>query len=82
MRLVYTLLLPLSFTLPLSAADWPQWMGPNRDGVWPETGIVEKFPEDGPKDALADADLRAGTPAPPSRAARCTSPIACSRRAR
>ena len=25
------------------AADWPQWRGPNRDGVWQETGIIEKF---------------------------------------
>ena len=23
--------------------DWPQWRGLNRDGVWHETGIVEKF---------------------------------------
>lgn len=30
------------------AADWPQWMGPNRDGVWSETGILEKFPPGGP----------------------------------
>jgi outer membrane protein assembly factor BamB len=29
--------------------DWPQWLGPKRDGVWRETGIVEKFPEGGPK---------------------------------
>jgi outer membrane protein assembly factor BamB len=35
---------------PAAAADdWPQWMGPNRDAVWHETGIVEKFPEGGPK---------------------------------
>jgi outer membrane protein assembly factor BamB len=27
----------------LRADDWPQWRGPNRDGVWRETGIVEKF---------------------------------------
>jgi outer membrane protein assembly factor BamB len=33
----------------VSAADWPQWMGPKRDDVWAETGIVEKFPEGGPK---------------------------------
>src|SRR5436190_21015402 len=25
------------------ADDWPQWRGPNRDGVWRETGIIEKF---------------------------------------
>jgi outer membrane protein assembly factor BamB len=31
------------------AADWPQWMGPDRDDVWPETGILEKFPEGGPR---------------------------------
>lgn len=32
-----------------SADDWPHWMGPKRDNVWRETGIVEKFPEGGPK---------------------------------
>jgi outer membrane protein assembly factor BamB len=26
------------------AADWPQWRGPNRDGQWRETGIIERFP--------------------------------------
>jgi outer membrane protein assembly factor BamB len=31
------------------ADDWPQWLGPRRDGVWREIGIVEKFPEGGPK---------------------------------
>jgi outer membrane protein assembly factor BamB len=31
----------------LHAADWPQWLGPQRDAVWRETGIVEKFPADG-----------------------------------
>jgi outer membrane protein assembly factor BamB len=25
------------------ADDWPQWRGPNRDGVWKEQGVVEKF---------------------------------------
>jgi outer membrane protein assembly factor BamB len=28
--------------------DWPQWMGPQRDDVWRETGILDKFPKDGP----------------------------------
>src|SRR5437667_437971 len=31
------------------ADDWPQWLGPQRDGVWRESGIVEKFPADGPR---------------------------------
>jgi outer membrane protein assembly factor BamB len=30
------------------ADDWPQWLGPQRDSVWRETGIVDKFPEGGP----------------------------------
>ncbi len=33
----------------LLADDWPQWLGPERDGVWRETGIVESFPEGGPE---------------------------------
>ncbi len=32
----------------LLADDWPQWLGPNRDSVWRESGIVEKFPTNGP----------------------------------
>jgi outer membrane protein assembly factor BamB len=31
------------------ADDWPQWLGPQRDAVWRETGIVSKFPADGLK---------------------------------
>lgn len=27
--------------------DWPQWLGPQRDGVWRESGILKKFPESG-----------------------------------
>lgn len=34
---------------PLSAADWPQWRGPNRDGVSAETGLLKEWPKDGPK---------------------------------
>ncbi|MGE5295997.1 MAG: PQQ-binding-like beta-propeller repeat protein, partial [Solirubrobacterales bacterium] len=28
---------------PCQAEDWPQWRGPTRDGVWTETGLVERF---------------------------------------
>ena len=31
------------------ADDWPQWLGPKRDGVWRETGLIESFPKGGPK---------------------------------
>ena len=31
------------------ADDWPQWLGPQRDGVWRETGILDRFPAGGPK---------------------------------
>lgn len=43
------LLTALLLTAPATAADWPQWMGPNRDGVWAETGILDAFPAGGPK---------------------------------
>src|SRR5437660_8047036 len=41
----------LSFCFSIAsclADDWPQWLGPQRDSIWRETGIVEKFPEGGP----------------------------------
>jgi outer membrane protein assembly factor BamB len=25
------------------ASDWPQWRGPNRDGIWQEERVVQKF---------------------------------------
>ena len=31
-----------------SADDWPQWRGPNRDGVSTETGWTTDWPESGP----------------------------------
>ena len=31
------------------ADDWPQWLGPQRDAIWRETGILEKFPLGGPE---------------------------------
>lgn len=39
--------------------DWPQWRGPTRDGVWRETGIVERF-EKQQLDYVWQAELGSG----------------------
>lgn len=44
-----SLLLLALISLPVSAADWPQWLGPQRDSIWRESGVVDKFPESGAK---------------------------------
>src|SRR5579871_6770429 len=33
----------------LVAADWPQWRGPQRDGISTETGLLREWPKEGPK---------------------------------
>jgi outer membrane protein assembly factor BamB len=30
------------------ADSWPGWQGPNRDNISPDTGLLKKWPEDGP----------------------------------
>jgi outer membrane protein assembly factor BamB len=30
------------------AGDWPQWRGPNRDNLSPDTGLLDRWPEGGP----------------------------------
>jgi outer membrane protein assembly factor BamB len=42
-------LVALGSAATATADDWPQWMGPKRDGVWREDGIAAKFPDGGPK---------------------------------
>lgn len=49
MALLCSWLLGLALVLPSRADDWPQWLGPQRDSVWRESGLVEKFPEEGLK---------------------------------
>jgi len=38
-----------TFTLAASAADWPQWRGPQRNGSSNETGLLKAWPKEGPK---------------------------------
>ena len=51
MKSVWALLLLLSMasvSLAQSNANWPQWRGPNRDGVSKETGLLKQWPAEGP----------------------------------
>ena len=34
-------------TIALDAEDWPQWRGVERDAIWRDTGLVERFADDG-----------------------------------
>ena len=48
--------LALSFAILVSAIparaatyDWPQWLGPQRNGMTEETGLMKSWPDEGPK---------------------------------
>jgi outer membrane protein assembly factor BamB len=43
------LVLSLSLFSVAGAADWPQWRGPQRNGISPETGLLKEWPQQGPK---------------------------------
>ena len=49
MRYRWSLLLILFVAVSVFASDWPQWRGPNRDGVSLERGLLSTWPEGGPK---------------------------------
>ncbi|MFN7936571.1 MAG: PQQ-binding-like beta-propeller repeat protein [Bryobacteraceae bacterium] len=44
----------------LAGADWPQWRGPNRDGISPEKGLLKSWPEGGPKQVWKTTGLGEG----------------------
>jgi outer membrane protein assembly factor BamB len=41
-------LAPTAFADDAKTADWPQYLGPNRDNHSPETGLLKEWPKDGP----------------------------------
>jgi outer membrane protein assembly factor BamB len=36
-------------TMSAQGREWPQWRGPNRNGVSEEKGLLQEWPKDGPK---------------------------------
>jgi outer membrane protein assembly factor BamB len=62
---------PLALVVPLIliggallAADWPQWRGPNRDGVSKEIGLLTQWPTEGPKLLWQRTDIGEGYATP------------------
>lgn len=49
MRRFVTPVAVAAIALSAPAADWPQWRGPDRTGVSQEKGLLQEWPEGGPK---------------------------------
>lgn len=48
-RGVLAVVVATTFTFSVSAEDWPQWRGPQRNGISQETGLKAQWSEGGPK---------------------------------
>jgi outer membrane protein assembly factor BamB len=55
-----SLFLTLILAFSAMAADWPQWRGPNRDGISSETGLLSSWPSGGPKIVWKTSGLGVG----------------------
>jgi outer membrane protein assembly factor BamB len=57
-------LILFTFAIVASAADWPQWRGPGRDGKSADTGLLDSWPKGGPQLLWKDQDLGEGFSGP------------------
>ncbi len=39
----------MSANMAASTSDWPQWRGPERDGISRESGLLKQWPKEGPR---------------------------------
>ena len=62
-RLIGYLLVAMCVGEPALAEDWPEWRGRGRGGIWSETGILDRFPDNGLSVAWR-TPLRAGYAGP------------------
>jgi outer membrane protein assembly factor BamB len=63
-RPLYSAVGIIVFACPVSAADWPQWRGPHRNGVSVESGLLKEWPKEGPKLLWQAKDIGAGYSTP------------------
>jgi len=42
------------------AADWPQYLGPNRNAIYPDKALTKTWPDDGPKVVWRKKDIGEG----------------------
>src|SRR3989440_12851436 len=57
-------LLVLSTALSAFGDDWPQWRGPQRNGISQETGLLKEWPKEGPKLLWQRKDIHSGFSTP------------------
>lgn len=63
-RLLAVVVAMAAWSLTAFADDWPQWRGPNRDGVSAETGLLARWPAAGPPLAWKVETLGSGYSGP------------------
>lgn len=51
-------------TIGSSTSDWPQWRGPQRDGISQESGLLKQWPAGGPKLLWQASDIGDGFSTP------------------
>jgi outer membrane protein assembly factor BamB len=60
LAVIVWLALPLSHSVFAASSEWPQWRGPNRDGLSAEAGLLKEWPKDGPPLLWKASGLGAG----------------------
>jgi outer membrane protein assembly factor BamB len=43
-----------------TSGEWPQWRGPNRDGISTETGLLQSWPDAGPRKLFSASGMGGG----------------------
>lgn len=64
MRLPLALMIGMILISPAGASDWPQWRGPDRNGVSKETGLLKEWPQGGPALRWKADDIGTGYSSP------------------